>query len=123
MLRTGLIVFMFGAMMAWAQAQDTTPAPADKVQAQDTKASSTDKIDRASAYYHYALAQFYYEMGFRSGANQQVYLDKAREEYKEAVKADPQAPRLTNPFHPPPLGLAPKPLPPAPKSSPPPEQK
>jgi hypothetical protein len=122
MLRIGLIVFMFGAMMAWAQAQDTTPAPADKVQAQDTKASSTDKIDRASAYYHYALAQFYYEMGFRSGANQQVYLDKAREEYKEAVKADPQTPRpVISPFHasiPPP-----KPLPPAPKSSPPPEQK
>jgi hypothetical protein len=122
MLRTGLMVFMFGGMMAWAQAQDTPPAPTDKVQAQDTNASSADKIDRASAYYHYALAQFYYEMSFRSGGNQKVYLDKASEEYEEALKADPQTPRpVRNPFHasiPPP-----RPLAPAPKSSPPPEQK
>jgi hypothetical protein len=123
MLRTGLMVFMFGGMIAWAQAQDTTPAPADKAQAQDTKASSTDKIDRASAYYHYALAQFYYEMSFRSGGNQQVYLDKAKDEYEEAVKADPQTPRpVINPFHAV-IRLAPKPVPPAPKSSPPPGQK
>jgi hypothetical protein len=122
MLRTGLMVFMFGGMMAWAQAQDATPAPTDKAQAQDTKASSTDKIDRASAYYHYALAQFYYEMSFRSGGNQQVYRDKAKDEYEEAVKADPQTPRpvLNLPAV---IKLAPKPLPPAPKSSPPPEQK
>jgi hypothetical protein len=122
MLRTGLMAFMFGGMMAWAQAPNTTPAPPDKVQAQDTNASSADKIDRASAYYHYAMAQFYSEMSLRSGGNRQVYLDKAREEYKEAVKADPQTPPLANPFHPP-LGFAPRPPPPAPKSSPPPEQK
>ncbi|HEY6346922.1 MAG TPA: hypothetical protein VIY49_35990 [Bryobacteraceae bacterium] len=122
MLRTGLMMVTFGGMMAWAQAQDTTPAPTDKVQAQDTNASSTDKIDRASAYYHYALAQLYYEMSFRSGGNKQVYLDKATEEYKEAAKADPQTPPLRNPFL---LSTmpAPKPPPPAPKSSPPPGQK
>jgi hypothetical protein len=122
MLRTGSMAFMFGGMMAWAQAQDTAPAPTDKVQAQDTKASSTDKVDRASAYYHYAMAQFYSEMSFRSGGNPQVYLDKAKEEYKEAVKADPQAPPLRNAF---PVSImpAPKPPRPAPRSSPPPEQK
>jgi hypothetical protein len=111
MLRTGLIVFMFGGVMAWAQAQDSTPAP-------------TDKVDRASAYYHYALAQYYSQLSLTSG--DRSYLDKAKENYQEAVKADPQTPPLSTGFHPPlhlPLATPPKPLPPAPKSSPSPQQK
>jgi len=123
MLRTGLMMFVFGGMMAWAQAQDTTPAPTDKVQTQETTPNSTDKIDRASAYYHYAMARLYSQMSFASGGNQQDYLDKANENYEEAVKADPQTPPLViNPFHAV-IYLAPKPLPPVLKPSPSPEQK
>lgn len=95
MSRTGLFIFTFGAMMAWGQAQDTKP-------------SSTDKIDRASAYYHYAMAHMYSEMSLASGGNHRAYLEKAEENYKEAVKDDPQTPPMvTNGFH------AVKPLPPS----------
>ena len=123
MFRTALMMFVFGGMMAWAQAQDTTPAPTDKVPAQDTTPASTDNVDRASAYYHYALAQYYSDMSLAPGGNKQVYLDKAKENYEEAVKADPQVPRpVITPFHMV-ITLAPKPLPPVLKPSPSSEQK
>ena len=106
MLRTSLVTLMFGGIIAWAQAQGTTPAP-------------TDKVDRASAYYNYALAQYYSEMSLASG--DRGYADKAAENYQEAVKADPQTPPLSTGFHT--VILHPKPPPPVPKSSPSPQKK
>ena len=46
-----------------------------------------DKPDHASAYYHYALAHIYAELASEPGGRE--YIDKALENYKEALKADP----------------------------------
>jgi hypothetical protein len=62
---------------------------------QDATASGGDKAaDRAAAYYHYAKAQVYAEKALRSRDHKAEYANKAAEEYKEAVKADPQVPPL-----------------------------
>lgn len=52
------------------------------------------KIDRASSYYHYALAHMYAELASAYGGRG-GYLDKAIDNYKEAIKADPATPMLT----------------------------
>ena len=58
--------------------------------ARDTKPN----VDRASAYYHYTLAHMYAEMAATPG-NTREYLNKSIENYKEAIKADPTTPLLT----------------------------
>lgn len=67
---------------------------------QADSAVSTDKADKASAYYHYMLARLYSEMAttqdhhLRSEPNRE-YAAEAIENYKQAIKADPGAPLLT----------------------------
>lgn len=54
--------------------------------------------DKASAYYHYTLAHMYAEMAGTAGNNAAAtkdYINKAIDNYKEAVKADPSTPLLT----------------------------
>ena len=51
-------------------------------------------IDKASSYYHYALAHMYAELASTYGARG-GYLDKAIDNYKEAIAADPDSPVLT----------------------------
>jgi len=82
MLRTALAMFMIGGMAAWGQAQTSAPGAANKV-------------DRATAYYHYALAHMYAEMAAASGGRNREYVNKAIENYKAAIKADPQTPMLS----------------------------
>jgi len=82
MLRTALATFMIGSMAAWGQAQNDTPGGAGKV-------------DRAAAYYHYTLAHMYAEMAAASRGRNREYVNKAIENYKAAIKADPQTP-VTN---------------------------
>jgi predicted Zn-dependent protease len=63
--------------------------------AQTPPAAGTQKtVDRASSYYHYTLAHMYAEMAADPRAPQE-YLNKAIENYKEAIKADPSTPLLT----------------------------
>ena len=81
MLRTALAMFMIGGMAAWGQAQNDSSAGANKV-------------DRATAYYHYTLAHMYAEMAAASGGRSREYMNKSIENYKAAVKADPQTPVL-----------------------------
>jgi hypothetical protein len=81
MLRTALATFMIAGMAAWGQAQNDTSGGAVKV-------------DRATAYYHYALANMYAEMAAASGDRKREYENKAIENHKAAVKADPQTPML-----------------------------
>jgi tetratricopeptide (TPR) repeat protein len=69
-------------LTAWAQA----PAAA----APDAAA----KVDKASAYYHYTLAHMYAELASAYG-NRGDYLNKAIENYKDAIKADPTSPLLS----------------------------
>ncbi len=52
------------------------------------------KADKASAYYHYALAHMYAELAGAYG-NRNDYLNKAIDNYKEAIKADPTAATVT----------------------------
>ncbi len=54
-----------------------------------SNAASGDKADHASAYYHYALAHIYAELASEPGGRE--YIDKALENYKEALKADPSS--------------------------------
>jgi hypothetical protein len=81
MLRTALATFMIAGMAAWGQAQNDTSGGAVKV-------------DRATAYYHYALARMYAEMAAASRGRKSDYENEALENYKAAVKADPQTPKL-----------------------------
>jgi len=52
------------------------------------------KVDKAAAYYHYALAHMYAEMAGSPGTRND-YLNKAIDNYKAAIKADPTTPLLT----------------------------
>ncbi len=52
------------------------------------------KVDKASAYYHYALAHMYAELAGAMGSRND-YLNKAIDNYKEAIKADPGASTVT----------------------------
>jgi len=82
MLRIALAVFIVGAMNAWGQAQSGEPAAADKV-------------DHATAYYHFMVSRMYAEMAANSRSNNRDYAAKAIENYKAALKADPNAPDPT----------------------------
>jgi len=62
--------------------------------AQAQTAGSAKAPDRASAYYHYTLAHIYAELA-SDPRNGREYLNKAIENYKEAIKADPSTPLLT----------------------------
>ena len=77
MYKAGIAILAIGAA-AWGQ----TPADAGP------------KIDQASAYYHYALAHMYAELAGMPGSRNEN-LNKAIENYKEAIKADPTTPLLT----------------------------
>jgi len=52
------------------------------------------KVDHASAYYHYALAHMYAELA-GTYRNRTDYVNEAIENYKEAIKADPQSSALS----------------------------
>jgi len=86
-----------------APAQPATAAPANPVQppaqsAPETKASSTDAAvapaDRATAYYHVALANIDVEEAVSQGRTE-LYT-RAIEEYKLAINADPGSPQLND---------------------------
>jgi tetratricopeptide (TPR) repeat protein len=81
MYKAAWAVIAIGGLTAWGQ----------------TPAASTDaspKVDKAAAYYHYTVAHMYAELAGAYG-NRGNYLDKAIENYKEAIKADPSTPMLT----------------------------
>jgi tetratricopeptide (TPR) repeat protein len=52
------------------------------------------KVDKASAYYHYALGHMYAEQASMFG-NRGDFVNKAIENYKEAIKADPSTAMLS----------------------------
>jgi len=89
MLRTALAVFMAGSTAVWGQSQNEN-------------SGSTVKVDRASGYYHYMLAHFYAEKASAPGTHNKEYMNKASDNFKAALKADPEAPviKLTRPFAP-----------------------
>ena len=78
-----LALAAFGCQQTYAQSKTPAPTPpaADKTPAQQG--------DRASAYYHYALAHSYEEMATTYGRPD--YATRAIEEYKLALNADPES--------------------------------
>jgi tetratricopeptide (TPR) repeat protein len=73
--------------MALAAAAQTSSAPADSK-------SEPHKVDKAAAYYHYALAHMYEEEITAYGRSELT--SKAIEEYRAAIEADPSSEYLTS---------------------------
>jgi len=63
--------------------------------AQAQNGASAAPVDRASAYYHYTLAHMYADLAGQPGVRGNDYVNKAIENYKEAIKADPETPLLS----------------------------
>ena len=82
---------------AAATAQDSTAAKSESNSAaassEKTAPATPRKIDRAGSYYHYSLAHYYEEMVTAYGRSDMA--NKAIEEYRLAIQADPSAEFLT----------------------------
>ncbi len=78
MHKAAIVLFAVGCL-AWSQNAPGGTAP--------TANAPSETVDHASAYYHYALAHMYAEMAAEPGGRE--YIDRAVENYKEALKADP----------------------------------
>jgi tetratricopeptide (TPR) repeat protein len=94
------IILVFAFLAAVAAAQTSPSAPADGKRA-DSKAAqskgqaaSPRKVDRAAAYYHYTLAHMYEEQVTVYGRSELA--NKAMEEYRLAIEADPSSEFLTS---------------------------
>jgi hypothetical protein len=70
-------------LAAAALSGQTQPAPATEKQP-----------DRATAYFHFTLAHLYAEMAATSMGGNREYLEKAIENHRIAVEADPRTPPL-----------------------------
>ncbi len=77
-MRKALLITVLGSA-CFLPLQAQTPAP---------------KVDKASAYYHYALGHMYAEQASMFG-NRGDFVNKAIENYKEAIKADPTTAMLS----------------------------
>jgi tetratricopeptide (TPR) repeat protein len=93
-----IFLIAVAAAVAAAQASSNSPAPPDASQPAAPQANSPQstlhKPDRASAYYHYALAHMYEEQVTVYGRSDLA--NKAIEEYKLAMDADPSSEFLTS---------------------------
>src|SRR6266568_2741062 len=83
------IVFLL-SVAASAAGQAKSPSPIESKPAQ----SSPRKVDRAISYYHYALAHMYEEQVTVYGRSELA--NKAIEEYRLAIEADPTSGYLTS---------------------------
>jgi tetratricopeptide (TPR) repeat protein len=90
--RTALMV-VFVAAVASAQ---TSPSASDESKKGDSKPaqSAQHKLDHAAAYYHYTLAHLYEEQVTAYGRSELA--NKAMEEYRLAIEADPSSEFLTS---------------------------
>src|ERR1700677_2934195 len=78
-----------------AFAQDAPSAAPDSKPADSKNAQATPhKVDHAAAYYHYALAHLYEEQVTAYGRSELA--NKAMEEYRLAIEADPSSEFLTS---------------------------
>jgi len=76
-----------GSAQTTSAIQETRPAPT-------TVPAATRKVDKAAAYYHYALAHMYEEQVAVYGRSELA--SKAIEEYRLAIEADPSSEYLTS---------------------------
>lgn len=78
MHKAAWVMIAAGGLTAWGQ---NTPAPAGQ------------SADHSTSYYYYTLGHMYADLGAITGSNQ--YINKAIENYKSAIKADPQSATLS----------------------------
>ena len=88
-------ILTFSLFIAAAAAQ-TTPSSSAESKPADNKAatSAPRKVDRAESYYHYTLAHMYEEQITIYGRSELA--NKAMEEYRLAIEADPSSEFLTS---------------------------
>ena len=92
-------VLILSLLAAVAVAQETPSSPAEpKADSKSTQSKSSQasprKLDRAVAYYHYTLAHMYEEQVTVYGRSDLA--NKALEEYRLAIEADPSSEFLTS---------------------------
>src|SRR5271166_1131847 len=100
MNRISRAILVFSVLAAAAAAQTSPSTPADSKPA-DSKAAASKpaqtaprKLDHAAAYYHYTLAHMYEEQVTVYGRSELA--NKAMEEYRLAIEADPSSEFLTS---------------------------
>ena len=103
-IRSVLVLLVTSTAVLAQQTPATAPAPKQPTQPSSPKAekvpdakqpaqSSSRKTDRAAAYYHYTLAHMYEEQVAVYGRSDLA--NKAIEEYRQAIDADPTSEYLT----------------------------
>src|SRR6201997_139930 len=90
MTRLSFALFVVLASSVAGMAQTASPNPDVK----PSEPTSPRKVDKASAYYHYALAHMYEEQVAVYGRSELA--NKAIEEYRLAIDADPTSEYLTS---------------------------
>jgi tetratricopeptide (TPR) repeat protein len=95
---SSIIIAAFLASAAFAQTSPSSPAEpkSDQAKTSDSKApqATAHKVDHAAAYYHYTLAHLYEEQVTAYGRSELA--NKAMEEYRLAIDADPSSEFLTS---------------------------
>jgi tetratricopeptide (TPR) repeat protein len=95
MNRISRSLLLLSFLAAVASAQSNSSKPADSRAAASSPAqASPRKVDRAAAYYHYTLAHMYEEQITIYGRSELA--NKAMEEYRLAIEADPSSEFLTS---------------------------
>ena len=94
-LRPLFLLLLASACVAQQAPVSSEPKAAESKPASDTKPAQAAprKVDKASAYYHYALAHMYEEQVAMYGRTELA--NKAIEEYRQAIDADPTSEYLT----------------------------
>src|SRR5256712_10025586 len=94
-LRPLFLLLLASACVAQQAPASSEPKAAESKPASDTKPAQAAprKVDKASAYYHYALAHMYEEQVAMYGRPELA--NKAIEEYRQAIDADPTSEYLT----------------------------
>jgi tetratricopeptide (TPR) repeat protein len=89
-----LLLLLASTCLAQQPAASSESKPAESEPAADAKpAQGPRKVDKASAYYHYALAHMYEEQVAVYGRSDLA--NKSIEEYRQAIEADPTSEFLT----------------------------
>ncbi len=94
-LRPLFLLLLASACVAQQAPASSEPKAAESKPASDAKPAQAAprKVDKASAYYHYALAHMYEEQVAMYGRTELA--NKAIEEYRQAIDADPTSEYLT----------------------------
>jgi tetratricopeptide (TPR) repeat protein len=94
MKRIFRVILMISVAAAAAMGQTSPSSSAGSRQSDSKPSSAPRKVDRAAAYYHYALAHMYEEQVTMYGRSESA--SKAIEEYRLAIDADPSSEFLTS---------------------------